>query len=57
MEKEHFYYQLFFKGTDHLYRGSKDFDDIMYFYEHSFFKKDLEFRIVIEYNPKSCWIW
>lgn len=57
MEKENFGYQLFFKGTDILYRGSKDFDDIMYFYEHCSFKKDLELRLVTERNPKSCWIW
>ena len=57
MEKELFGYQLFFKDTNILYRGSNNFDDIMYFYKHCSFKKDLELRLVTERNPKSCWIW
>ena len=51
------YFQLFFKGTDILYYGSKNVSCILSAYEMSGMKDGLELRIVTERNPKSCWIW
>jgi hypothetical protein len=55
MNKEKLYYQLFLKNTNSLYYGSGDIESVLYVYSHFTFRKDLEFRVVKEYNSKSIW--